>query len=140
LDGLAVIYEYKCPECDQRYLTEFRGDRLNLWQVNFSAALKHDRACDYNGEMLRVFSFSVVPMLQEHWNASLNKPITSDRHFREELKRASEEAFLYDGFDHDYQPVDSEDTKSLGVTAEGLDHTNRARVAEGKKPINLDVL
>jgi hypothetical protein len=135
-----VIYEYKCPECDQRYLTSYRGDRLNLAQVNTSEAMRHDRTCTYSGQMVRVFSFAVAPMMPEHWNSTLNKPIRSDRQFRDELKRASEAASLYDGFDHDYQPVDPEDTKSLGVTAEGLDYTNRARVAEGKKPINLDVL
>lgn len=135
-----MMYEYKCPECDQRYLTQYRGDRLDLFQVNTSEAMRHDRTCTYNGKMVRVFSFSVAPMMQEHWNATVNKPIRSQQQFKDELKRMGEAASEYDGFEHDYQPVDPEDTKALGVTAEGLDATNRVRVKEGKRPINLDVL
>lgn len=136
-----MMYEYKCPECDQRYLTQHvRADRLYRTEMPTSACINHDTACSYDGPFVRVFSFSVKPMMQEHWNATVNKPIRSEQHFRDELKRMGEAASEYDGFDHDYQPVDPEDTKSLGVTAEGLDATNRVRVKEGKAPINLDAL
>lgn len=126
-----MIYEYKCPTCKQILQTaRHRGDRLNI-------------ECPYCGShdpARRVFSFAMQRPMQEHWNKSVNKPIRDMKQYKRELARKSDEASEYAGIEHRFEPIDPEDTKALGVTAEGLDYTNRARVAQGLKPINIDAL
>lgn len=135
------IYEYKCPECDQHYTTtKVRADRLNLNEHTWSAYLEHGRTCSYDGPMVRVFSFSMERPLQEHWNATVNKPIRDNKQFDRELRRMADEASEYAGIEQRYERVDPEDTQSLGITSAGLESTNRVRVAQGLKPINLDQL
>lgn len=125
------MFEYKCKNCGTHYTTSKNtGDR------NPSPCTE----CDSLDDLVRVFSFSVAPVMQEHWNNSVDAPISSMTQYKEKLKQKSEEHSEYSGIEHRYEPVDIQDTKSLGVTGEGLDATNRVRRANGQRTIDLDKL
>lgn len=131
------MYEYKCPDCGQRYHSDERGDRLNL---GFDAATETQRGCHTCGQthspMVRVFGFQYVAPMQEHWNKSVDRPISSMRQFKDALKEQGEHLSKYTQVEQDLQPLDPEAAR-VGVTEEGLDSTNRQRVAKGLKAIKL---
>lgn len=85
------------------------------------------------GRMVRIASFYFHRPMQEHFNHSLGRPVSGERDYKEGLKRASEAASIRTGLDTNYQPVDMTDTKSLGVTEEGLDATNKRLHDSGEK-------
>lgn len=85
--------------------------------------------------MKRVFGFSLVKPMQEHYNPTVGRVITNKRQFADGLKVASERETLRTGIEHKYVEVDPTDSKALGVTEEGLDTTARRLVAEGKKDV-----
>lgn len=119
-------YEYRCPMCQTRVTSDVRAERL---QINCEV-------CGYL-PLHRVYGFTYNKPMPEHFNTTVNKPISSQRQFNEELKRASEVATLETGIEHKYEPVDPGDTKHLGVTGEGLEATNRARHAMGMKEVKI---
>ena len=119
-----TIYEYRCdnPSCRQRAESTRRGDELGQCPV-----------CNL-GTLRRRFSFSVAPAMQEHFNHTINKPVSSMRQFRDELSKASEEYFLRTGNESKFVP---KDWGELGATDEGLDRTNEQRSREGLPPLRL---
>lgn len=117
-----MIYEYKCPECKSRAISEKRADRIPGVVC---------QGCHTIQEFRRVFSINVAPVMQEHFNATVQKPISSNRQFVEELKRESERASLQTGMEHRYEPIDPTDKQGLGVTDEGIDQSNRIRQKQG---------
>lgn len=124
------MYEYKCPGCESRVVSGQRGDRLQ----------QSCRYCGHPGPLVRRFSISIERPMPEHFNGSVNRVVSSNRQYDRELARVSEEHSSYLNMDVKYERVDGEDTKSLGVTGEGLDSTNRVRMAQGMRPINTDAL
>jgi len=77
--------------------------------------------------------------MEEHWNGTVNMPIRSEAQFKEQLKVRSEELSSYTGVEQRLEMLEPEQAMQ-GVTAEGLDSTNRQRVKRGLNPINLDRL
>jgi len=123
-----TIYGYKCRTCGQNYDSSTRADSLGHCATE---------GCD--GEIRRKYSIVVERPMQEHWNITTNSPISSDRQFRDELKRMSEQQMLKTGIPCNYEPVDPEMMRKHveSTDAIGLDATNRVRVAEGKPPIRI---
>jgi Zn ribbon nucleic-acid-binding protein len=119
-----MIYEYKCPACGQREMDPERADRLH-------------RACVRCGHspLHRRFSISVRPSMQEHFNPTVGRHVSSMRQFEDALKQESENYTLRTGIEAKFVPHDPHDAKALGVTHEGLDATNRVRVAQGLRPV-----
>ena len=124
-----MIYGYKCPVCHQPYTSIQRADRIDHSCVGCGHSPLHR---DFSGIQL------TRPM-QEHWNQTVDQPISSQRQFNAALRQKSDEMSSYSGVEMDLQPLDPEQAKQ-GVTDQGLDATNRSRMAQGLKPINLDVL
>lgn len=122
-----TIYGYKCRPCGQEYDSETRADRLDV----------PCQVC--GGPITRKYSIRLEKPMQEHWNITTNSPISSDRQFRDELKRMSEQQMLKTGIPCNYEPVDPEMIRAHveSTGAVGLDATNRVRVAEGKRPIRI---
>jgi len=60
------------------------------------------------------------------------------RQFKDALSREGEKYSELTGLDVNYQPVDPTDTRALNITSEGLDSTNRQRVANGQAPVTPD--
>lgn len=139
-----ILYGYECRECGQEYTSEYQGNVLQVIDIargvcGGDAVYVNQECVCGNGEIKRKYSLAVHRPMHEHFNHSVGKPISSDRQFRDELKRKSEEHFLRTGIPADYVPSDPTETRkaveeSGGI---GLESTNRRRVNEGMKPIRL---
>ncbi len=118
------IYAYKCtnPACDGHATSTTRASKL-------------DQACGWCGTrpMQRVWKLGFEMPMQEHFNQSVGKPISSMRQYRDELKRKSEIASETTGIEHRYVPVDMNDRAALGVTNEGIAESNAHREKIGEK-------
>lgn len=62
-----------------------------------------------------------------HFNVAVGKEVHSDREFRSELSRLSDERSEQLGMDHKFVPVDLNDRAACGATDEGLDKTAKMR-------------
>jgi hypothetical protein len=120
------IYEYKCPECDQRYTSTDRCDRLG----------QTCRLCEHPGPLHRVFSIAVHRPIHVHYNETVGKTVTGKKDFANKLRQKGEEYTARTGIETNYQPIEPGDIKQH-VTEEGLDGTNRERVKRGMAPISL---
>lgn len=69
----------------------------------------------------------------EHYNISAGRVVRTEHQLKEHYKAKSEEMSERMNFDVDLQIADATDTKTLGVTEQGLDSTHDARVASGQK-------
>lgn len=141
-----ILYGYQCRECGQEYTSEYQGNVLMVLCCDGECAAEPEdqwvnKFCDRcgNDEIKRKYSVSVHRPMHEHFNTSVGKPISSDRQFRDELKRKSEEHFLRTGIPADYQPVDPTELRKEVEASDGagLDATNRRLVNEGKRPIRV---
>jgi len=121
-----TVYGYKCPECQQTYTSEQRGDRLPV-ECHICGHSPLHR--DYRGIAVH------RPML-EHMNATVGKPISDMKQFKDELARKSEQLSEYTQVEQRLEVLEPEAAKQ-GVTEEGLDSTNRVRVSKGLSPIKL---
>lgn len=112
-------FEYKCL-CGRRVTTRDRkpprcpGDGITMTR-------------EWN-----TFAVARKPVIGSHYNHSVGSVIHSDRQFRSELARKSDEASERLGFEHNFQPVDVRDREACGVTDEGLDRVESRLRAEGK--------
>lgn len=102
-------FEYRCPECENRVISSVRGDRLD-------ADCPH---CGEPREFRRVFSVQIQRPMQEHFNNTVNMPISDPRQFARELRRKGDEYTERTGIETNYQPVDLDDRAALGVTDVG---------------------
>jgi hypothetical protein len=78
------------------------------------------------------FAVARKPFTESHFNHSVGSVIHSDRQFRSELARKSDEMSERQGFEANFQPVDVRDKAACGVTDEGLDRVESRLRAEGK--------
>ncbi len=115
------LYEYKCVWCGFPVQSQERGNRLHTWCVS----------CDVHTDHKRVFGFALKPIMHEHFNRSVQRPISSMKQYADELKRKSDEESARDGMERRYVPVDLGDTQSLGVTNEGIHESNIERARNG---------
>lgn len=119
-----TIYGYQCASCGATVDSPERADNLGL----------HDLC---GGLLKRLWRVNFGTVMQEHFNATVGKPISDGRQFERELRRMSEERTAATGIEHRFAPVDPTDTKTLGVTNEGLEATNAQRVSNGLKPVHV---
>lgn len=119
-----TLYTYFCPTHGE-FRCATRADHTHC-HLNMSCTQPAQRR----------WGFSVASSFQPHFNPSLGVGVNSDREFRNNLARASEEAsapginYLADGTpvpierpQHHFTPVDMRDKEALGVTNEGLPAT-----------------
>lgn len=79
----------------------------------------------------RRFSLKFPRMMHEHFNDSVGQVISSDRQFRDALKKASDEQFRRTGFPADFQPVDLMDPAVAPKNDDGMKETHDAKVRAG---------
>lgn len=73
--------------------------------------------------MKRKFTvFAFKEPMPEHFNDSVGEYVTNERSFKDALKHKSDGMSERLGMDVNYQPIDWQDRKSLGVTDEGIEH------------------
>lgn len=116
------MYEYKCPECGGRRKSHQRGNKLMF---------KQPCDCGYEGFFKRVFGFALKPIMHEHFNHTVGKPISDMKQMRSELDRASDEATRQTGIEHRFRPVEYGDAAAVGATAEGIHEANVIRSRNG---------
>lgn len=121
-----MIYAYRCRACGHTADLTVRADSAGACPQ-----------CD-GGELRRVFAVRMGSVMHEHFNATVQRPISSQRQFEAELRRASDEATERTGVEHRFAPVDPTDRKALGVTSDGLAATNRHRLATGQRPVPIE--
>lgn len=119
------IYEFRCRRCGHTDHRTRPSDTIGPCPM-----------CE-QGELRRVFSFQVAPVMPTHLNKTTGTIVGSSRQFAHDLRVAGQKLTEKDGIPRDYQPVDLSDAKALGVTGEGLDSTNRHRVANGLPPVRI---
>lgn len=122
------IYSYRCPTCRTEVSSTQRGDRLS----------RVCRGCGSTEPLKRVYGFSYQPGMQEHFNTTVGKPVSSMQKFADELARASDRASEQTGIEHNYKPVEWGDTQALGVTNEGIAESNAIRARRGE-PLLPDI-
>jgi DNA-directed RNA polymerase subunit RPC12/RpoP len=120
-----IVYDYLCGGCDEHF--------TDVTFAPIGETHPYERCPYCNSRLLRgVANVTLGPIMQEHFNAAVNKPISSNRQFVDELKRKSEEMSARTGMEHRFVPVDMGDQKGLGVTDEGLDATAKVRRDKGR--------
>lgn len=129
------MYEYRCSECGNT--DTITDDRDGPLKARADAGLI-TCTCTPDAVYRRRFSFSTPPMMHEHYNYTVGRPISSMRQFRDELKRASEEHTLRTGgVPADFQPIDHEELVRMSLEKhgdDGLKEQHDAAVARGEKP------
>ena len=120
-----MIYSYICQSCQQEYHI-----------AKFSPIGGHmDMPCQScGGLVVRRASFVFRRGMAPHYNEATGSYVSSNRQFKDELKRKSEEATIRTGMEHNFQPVDVTEAKALGVTDDGLEVTHRVRHNLGITP------
>lgn len=121
------MYVYKCRSC---------GARDEVWMTLEDEKPNPlgpcpDPAC--TGTLRRSFELAIAPVMQEHYNPSVDGYVSSMREFKDKLKRGSEEYFKRTGIESNFVPADKE---ALGATDEGLDSTNAQRRKMGLAPVS----
>jgi hypothetical protein len=139
-----TIYGYECRECGQAYDSEYHGSVLQVIDLargftGGDAVFVNKECVCGHGEIKRKYSLAIHRPMMAHFNTSVGTEISSDRQFRDELKRKSEEQFLRTGIPADYVPADPAETRKAAEASgyEGLESTNRQRVRDGLKPIRV---
>lgn len=111
------VYEYKCNTCGARALSEIRGDTLRGFCPT----------CDIEIDAQRVWDFAPKPIMHEHFNNTIGKPISDYNRFKSELKDAGERAEEETGIPHRYAPIEAGDHEAYGATGEGIYESNVVR-------------
>lgn len=130
------VYEYKCSMCGREW-----QETLSIKRYSEMPAPDCPQ-CDI--PMARVFSFAIKTPMHEHINHTTGQLVSSERQFKDQLKRQSEEATLRTGIEHNFVPVDAKDKATFGVTNEGLDATYNRRkqlgmaIPDAIRPENMD--
>lgn len=112
-----MIYAYRCDVCGIDNDSTTRGDNNGPCRTAGCAGL-----------LRRRWSVNVKPVMQEHFNHTVNKPISSMTQFRSELSRMSDEYTERTGIPSKFVP---KEWGELGATSEGLDATNSQRAQQG---------
>lgn len=125
-------YTYRCPECDSEFMVyhSFADSDEPVYCPDCSDAYESLIRC------MKVLGVNIIhTQFGAHYSPTVGQYVSSDRELRDAMKHASEEATLRTGLDHNFVPVDSRDTETLGVTEEGLDATMAAQVRDGKREV-----
>lgn len=124
-------YDYKCVECGARVEREFR-------EATFIAKCGSSQCQDSTAMFKRVFSRpNIKPMMHEHFNSSVGRPISDMNQYREVLKRTSDEMSEHADIEHNFQPLEYGDHQAFGATGEGIYESNVTRSREGNEILPL---
>lgn len=127
-------YQYRCDTEGCGAIADVKDSlepRLRIeWE---DGKIAHYVEGDHCGTMRRIYSFSYITPMPEHYNMSVGKVVSSNRQFRNELRRSSEELEERTGIPHSLVPVDPADMKDFQVDDSGLKETHDAMVRGGTK-------
>lgn len=113
---MSLFYAYRCRSCGRT------RDSLRREDV---------QPCLCGGISRRDFRVNIQPGFTPHFNIATGQYVSSDKEFREALKRTAEDNTLQTGTEHSYEPVYPSELKnpdSVGVTSdESTEQTLRKR-------------
>lgn len=75
--------------------------------------------------MVRVFSVNPTSTFRPHFNAAVGQYVSSDRQFRDALRRGSDMQSERTGMEHRYVPIDPRDTEPADGGA-GVEEAKKA--------------
>lgn len=117
-------FDYRCTQCG--HVIEDQYFPIREPQSSIPCPLCHARA-------KKILQFPAIKRtMSDHFNATLGRPVSSERDFRNGLSEASDKASIRAQREVSYSPVDLRDKAAVGVNDEGLDQTRRRERAEGK--------
>lgn len=116
------VYEYKCEAGHRHAWNISMEDRDAFIGLPCLASVGEMFRCEF--PLKRVFSFSTPRIIHAHFNPTVGKEVSSMRGFKDDLKRASEDAERRTGVPHDFQPVDLGEVGKETVTEEGMRETH----------------
>lgn len=118
------IYEFRCNDCAHDY---------ELYQDLHAEHSFRCPECHTTTKRVYVpFKFN-ADVLPEHFNPAAGRMISSETEFKRALKEQSITESIRQGKDVNIVPVDLNDTKTLGVTEEGLAATYNQQIKDGKR-------
>lgn len=133
------LYDFRCP--DHR---DVHNDTICAPDSIPATLRSYCDFCQDWREFKRVFGFNHHPGMEEHFNKSVGKPISSMRQYRDELHRASDEMaresvyvtadgekVIVPGIETNYTPLEWGDHQAFGATNAGIDESNRERSKRG---------
>jgi len=121
------LYHYRCPNCRDNFIRHVGMDRATELVACPNCLGSRGPTIWLN----RVYDFNYHADLPEHFSHTTGTPVRGHRHFRDELKRLSDEASERTGIHHNFVPTDYTQPANLGVTEEGLEHTFRTKRNNG---------
>lgn len=128
-------YRFECPACGYVDLYYHSFDDISEAYHECPHCEVEEGPCGgepIRSTMERVYDFSFFRRsMPEHYNLSAGKFVRNEQHFKDELRRQSDEASERVGLEHNFVPVDPRDKEALGVTDEGLDSTYDRRKKAG---------
>lgn len=93
------LYEYNCPHCGR--------------VLHNTNNVTNCRLCD--SPVKRKYSFSIGKFFEEGYNPFVGEYVKSAQHYKDLVRKGSDEASENTGIEHDYQLVDFHDHETLGV-------------------------
>ncbi len=121
-------YLFRCDEgCEGKITVPIADFDAEMQRLSVMRCSEHDRPIK---RKYTAFKFSMP--FWDGYSPTTGTFTTSHRDLTEQMHIASEHATERTGIQHDFKPVDVRDTEALGVTAEGLDATNRRLHNEGR--------
>lgn len=129
-ERLMPTYTYRCPACGLE-ADAFRS----IADRNDQPACPHCGGLGTPVDMVRVitkvsFARSTVQD-NPHWDHTLGQVVKNAKDFEQKLEKMNAEQGTH------YVPADPTDPNTFGVTEEGMDATNRANTAAGKREKTL---
>lgn len=109
-----AIYGYRCGVCNKSTEASFP---IGTNPVSIT------HSCGF--EAPRYYTPIATVIFKEGFNPSVGKVISSDKQFRDELKRASEAQTALTGIEHNYVPVDPSEVRLPSDV--GFEEQNKAR-------------
>lgn len=119
-----IIYAYRCRTCGLSQDSTTRAQSLGPCP---------DPHC--SGELKRRYQLQLAPVMQEHYNPSVDGYISSEKQLREKLKRKSDEYTEYTGIESNFQPIDPKDAVAKEPEVEVQRPRRRSNTVDTSEPI-----
>lgn len=142
------LYTFQCDRCRGVEAIAMTFAEHDLWRLRefhphtlrgdfIKRNGNHTNRYDCGGELKQVFGVNFTRGIQEHFNPSLGKVVSSNAQVKSELSRQSAEMSERMGFEHNYELVDPSDPGAVGATEHGLEDTERALTDSGQRETKL---
>lgn len=119
-------YDYKCTDCGLLVERDFNESTF--------IAQCDSMECEFETRLFKkVFRAPTIkPMMHEHFNQSVGRPISDMGKYKEVLKKESDRQSEERGMEVRYAPLEYGDHQAAGATGEGIYESNVIRSRKGE--------